>query len=121
MPAVNQLELHPRFASPELQGAAKELGVVLTGYGTGNSVLIEECPIVASIAKAVGKSPTQVVLRWTIQKGVVAIPRSKTIAHIHENLDVFDFELSAEDMSKLDAKDQGHPYYWEPRATTQIM
>jgi 2,5-diketo-D-gluconate reductase A len=66
MPAVNQLELHPRFSSPELQMVAKEIGVVLTGYGTGNSVLIESPnAVVQAIAEKVGKSVVQVVTRWT--------------------------------------------------------
>ena len=63
MPAVNQLELHPRFSSPELRELAAEMGVVLTGYGSGNSLIIEKSPAIAAIAKKVGKSPMQVNCR----------------------------------------------------------
>ena len=83
---------------------------VLTGYGSGNSVIIEKSPVVAAIAAAVGRSPTQVVLRWTVQSGVVVVPRSGNKQHIQENMGLFDWSLSPEQMAALDALDEDHPY-----------
>jgi diketogulonate reductase-like aldo/keto reductase len=120
MPAVNQLELHPRFASPRLREVCKELGVALTGYGTGNSVNIESdqsgvSPFpIAAIAERIGKTAMDVVARWTVQSGVALIPRSGDPDHIRANRAVFDFELSTEDMAAIDAMDEDHPYYWSP-------
>eukprot|EP00658_Telonema_sp_P-2_P067177 TRINITY_DN56111_c0_g1_i1.p1 TRINITY_DN56111_c0_g1~~TRINITY_DN56111_c0_g1_i1.p1 ORF type:complete len:123 (-),score=26.21 TRINITY_DN56111_c0_g1_i1:116-484(-) len=104
MPAVNQLELHPRFASPNLQEVARRLGVVLTGYGTGNSVAVDlgKDEVVKEIADRVDRPPLQVVLRWTLQRGVAAIPRSSSPVHIAENLTALDWELAENDMLALD-------------------
>jgi len=121
MPAINQLEFHPRYASPKLRRVAKELGVVLTGYGTGLSVKIEEDKTIASIAARIGRTPMQVVLRWTIQSGVVVIPRSSSLDHIKENLQIFDFELSPTDMQILDNLNKDYPYYWDPVPTIQSI
>ena len=117
MPAVNQLELHPRYASPQLREVAASLGCVLTGYGSGNSVKLEQSAVVAGVAERTGRSPTQVVLRWTIQHGVAAIPRSKTPAHMAENMDIFDWSLSVQDMAALDALEEDYPYYWWSQPT----
>jgi 2,5-diketo-D-gluconate reductase A len=116
MPAVNQLELHPTFASPTLQQLARETGCVLTAYGSGNSVAIEKCAVVARIAKRLRTTPLMVVLRWTLQKGVMVIPRTGTASHLVENISCADarYALSATDMAALDAKNTGHPYYWSP-------
>lgn len=116
MPAVNQLELHPRFASPELREQAKDLGFVLTGYGSGNSVQIEKSKVVAEIARRNAITPLGVVLRWTLQNGVGVLPRSANRAHIEENLAAADptHKLSEEDMALIETLDQNHPYYWSP-------
>ena len=119
-PAVNQLELHPRFSSPALRAMAKERGFVLTGYGSGNSVKIEQSPVVAAIAARRGEAPLAVVLRWTLQHGVSVVPRTATPAHIAENLRVAaaaakgEGALDAADMAALDALNEAHPYYWCP-------
>jgi diketogulonate reductase-like aldo/keto reductase len=119
-PAVNQLELHPRFASPALRAMARERGFVLTGYGSGNSVMIERSPVVAAIAARRGDSPLAVVLRWTLQHGVSIVPRTASPAHMAENLRVAaaaargEGALDAADMAALDALNEAHPYYWCP-------
>jgi len=121
MPCVNQVEFHPRFSSPKLQKVCKEMGIVLTAYGSGNSVKIEKSPVVAEIAARVNKSPSQVVLKWTLQLGVVVIPAATQEAHIAENLDLFDFTLSEEDMAKLNGLNQDYPYYWDPKPTQDTI
>jgi diketogulonate reductase-like aldo/keto reductase len=120
LPAVNQLELHPRFSSPALRALAAERGFVLTGYGSGNSVAIENSPVISAIAKAHGESPLAIVLRWTLQRGVSVVPRTANPAHLADNLRVAvaaakgESALSADELAKLDALDQAHPYYWHP-------
>jgi diketogulonate reductase-like aldo/keto reductase len=121
MPCVNQVELHPRFSRPELQKLCKEKGIILTAYGSGNSVRVEKSPVVAEIAARVHKSPLQVVLKWTIQNGVVVIPAAKQEIHIQENLDLFDFTLSEDDMAKLNGLNENHTYYWDPKPTQDTI
>ena len=109
--AVNQLELHPRYASPALQAAARRRGMALTAYGSGNSVAIERSAVVARIAAARGCSPVAIVLKWTLQKGIAVIPRTATPAHIAENLAVADAPpLTDAQVAELDAMDEKHPY-----------
>jgi len=120
MPAVNQLEFHPRFASPAVLEACKEHGIVCTAYGTVTSTLIDKSPVVANIGKKMGLTPVQTVIRWTVQKGVMAIPRSKDPAHQLENLKALEGpDISPEDMAAIDALHENHPYYWLPEATLQ--
>ena len=118
MPAVNQLELHPRFSSPGLRAYAREVGMLLTAYGSGNSVVIEKNPVVAKIAERRGVSPFAVVQLWTLAHGVVLIPRSASPAHQAANLEVACAntpQLDAADIVALDALDEAHPYYWWPQ------
>ena len=67
-----------------------------------------------AIAAAHSVSPFQVAIRWTLHKGIVAIPRSKCPDHIAENTDVFDWDLTAEEVRALDDKNEDYPYYWSP-------
>ena len=115
-PAVNQLELHPRFSSPSVRAQAKERGMALTAYGSGNSVDIEKSKAVAAVAQRHGVSPNAVVLAWTLKHGVAVIPRSHTAEHQAENLAMATGAtlLSDEDMAELDALNEAHPYYWSP-------
>ena len=109
-PAVNQLELHPRASSPALRALAQSMGMVLTGYGSGNSAAIEKCPVVAAIAAAHGVTPVAVTLAWTLQRGVGVIPRTANPAHMAENLKAAALTLSAGELAQLDAKNQAHFY-----------
>lgn len=121
MPAVNQLELHPLFASPELQAVAKELGMVLVGYGTGTFFQladeISQVNVIEKIAKRLGKKPMQIVLRWMYQRSIVSIPRSKSLDHLIENISIFDFSLTEEDAAAIDSINKDHPFYWDPIPT----
>lgn len=80
-------------------------------------MIIEKSPVVAAIARDVGKTPIQVVLRWTVQSGVAVVPRSGNKAHIRENLDILSWALSDVQMAAMEALNQDHPYYWDPIAT----
>jgi diketogulonate reductase-like aldo/keto reductase len=109
-PAVNQLELHPRASSPALRALAASMGMVLTAYGSGNSVALEKCPLVAAIAQAHGTSPLKVVLAWTLQRGAGIIPRSATPANMRDNLTAGLLRLSPEELATLDGKNEAHFY-----------
>lgn len=127
IPAINQIELHPYFQQPEVQAADAERGILtqawspiggITFYrnsGHGNTL---EDPTIGAIAKKHAKSPAQVMLRWHIQEGRSVIPKSTKPARIAENIDVFDFELSSDELSAIDALDTGHRGGPEPEAMT---
>lgn len=119
MPAYNELEFHPRYASPLLREVAAEMGVCLIGYGAGNSMVINKSIghpsslVLEEVASKYGRSEIQILVKWTLQHGVVAIPRSRSHEHITQNIDVFGFELAEEDMALLDALNEDYPYYWD--------
>ena len=126
-PAVNQLEMHPRFASPRLRAVASQRGCVLIGYGLNHALQIlaqgggSGGEVVASVARRCGGTPTQVLLAWLRTKGAVSIPRSRDPAHMSENLAALDLDLSAGDVAALDALDADHPHYWMPQATVDAI
>jgi methylglyoxal/glyoxal reductase len=130
MPAVNQVELHPRFASPELIKVCRDLNITLTGYGTGHYLAIEKSiedkakvknQVLEAITERTGKSRMQVVLRWMLQMGVVSIPRSGSAEHMRENRDIFGFEILDAEMALLGDLNENHPYYWDPVPSTMTM
>ncbi|MEW1640105.1 aldo/keto reductase [Streptomyces sp. NPDC093801] len=104
VPAVNQVELHPLFPQAELRALHASLGIATEAWsplGQGKELL--ELPAVAAVAAKHGRSAAQVVLRWHLRQGTIVIPKSVTPSRIRENLDVFGFELDAEDLAALDA------------------
>jgi len=117
-PAVNQIELHPYFTQPDVQKADAEHGILtqawspiggITFYpGFGDDrVSVMDDPLLRELAAAHGKTPAQIMLRWHLQEGRSAIPKSTNPGRIAENFDVFDFELSADELSRIDALDRG--------------
>ncbi|MFC9975076.1 aldo/keto reductase [Spirillospora sp. NPDC127200] len=108
VPAVNQIELHPYLQQNGLREFHEEHGIRTEAWsplGQGKGLL--EDPALAPIAEAHGKSPAQVVLRWHLQLGNVVIPKSVTPSRIAENFDVFDFELTGDDMAAIAELDSG--------------
>ncbi|WSR04250.1 aldo/keto reductase [Streptomyces sp. NBC_01210] len=108
VPAVNQIELHPQLQQTELRAFHAEHGIRTEAWsplGQGKGLL--EVPTVVAIAQKHGRTPAQVVLRWHLQIGNVAIPKSVTPSRIRENFDVFGFELDADDLAALAALDEG--------------
>ncbi len=118
IPAVNQIELHPYFTQPEVQAANAEHGILTQawspiggitfypGWGEDRKNVMQD-PTIKRIAEAHGKTPAQVMLRWHLQQGRSAIPKSTNPARIAENFDVFDFELTADELAAIDALDTG--------------
>ncbi|MEV7645621.1 aldo/keto reductase [Streptomyces rubiginosohelvolus] len=107
VPAVNQIELHPGLQQSELRAFHAEHGIATEAWSPlAQGALLQEEALV-SIAERHGKSPAQVVLRWHLQLGNIVIPKSVTPERIRQNIDVFDFELSAADLDAVAALDRG--------------
>jgi len=108
VPAVNQIELHPQLAQRELRAFHAEHGIATEAWsplGSGKGLL--DLPALAAIAARYGRTPAQVVLRWHLQNGVIAIPKSVTPSRIEENFDVFGFALDDADLAAIDGLDAG--------------
>lgn len=109
-PMVNQVELHPFFQQADAIRVMSEYGVQPEAWGPfaeGNHGIFTD-PILTSIGEKYGKSAAQVVLRWNIQRGVVIIPKSVHRERMEQNIDIWDFELSNDDMEIISKMDIGH-------------
>ena len=109
VPAINQVELHPAFQQRKVRAFGEERGILTEAWGPLGQGKYElaELPGLNDLAKKHGRSIQQVVLRWHIQEGVIVFPKSVRKERLAENLDVFDFELDAEDMAAMVAMDSG--------------
>ncbi len=115
-PAVVQNEIHPYYQEKDVVPYIQELGIVVNGYspfgGRGHTAELFEDEVIASIAKAHDVTSAQVILRWNLQRGVVVNPGSSDPEHIRENLDIFDFELTEDEMEKISILDRGEKHEW---------
>jgi len=105
VPAVNQIELHPRFQQRDKREFHAEKGVRIESWSPLGSGRLLGDPTIEGIAKKHGKSIAQVIIRWHLQQGLIVIPKSVKRDRIAANFDVFSFELDAEDIRKIDAMD----------------
>jgi len=114
VPAVNQIEVHPYFQQREVQAFGAEHGILtqawspiggITFYRDGSHSSTLEDPVIGQIAEAHGRSPAQVMLRWHLQEGRSVIPKSTKPHRIAENFDVFDFDLSDDQLTAIDSLD----------------
>jgi 2,5-diketo-D-gluconate reductase A len=117
-PAVNQIELHPLLNQAELRAVNTEYGIVTEAYSPLGVGKLLENPAVASVAQAHGKTPAQALIRWSIQLGNVVIPRSANPERIKSNLEVFDFELTDDEMATLNGLDEGTRFRPNPDTYT---
>jgi 2,5-diketo-D-gluconate reductase A len=117
-PAVNQIELHPLLNQAELRTVNAEYGIVTEAYSPLGVGKLLENPAVASVAQAHGKTPAQALIRWSIQLGNVVIPRSANPERIKSNLEVFDFELTDDQMATLNGLDDGTRFRPNPDTYT---
>ncbi len=117
-PAVNQIELHPLLNQAELRAVHADRGIVTEAYSPLGVGKLLENPTLVSIARAHGKSPAQVTIRWSIQLGNVVIPRSANPDRIKENVDVFDFELTDDEMASINGLDDGTRFRPDPATYT---
>ena len=118
VPAVNQIEVHPYFSQPQLRSLMTEHRIATQAWSPLGGVLVyvpgaDESrgpltdPVITKLTAKYGKTPAQVVLRWHIEHGFCAIPKSVKPHRIAENFDVFDFSLTAEEVAAIDALDKG--------------
>lgn len=113
IPQFIQVEAHPYFTQKELRKTLEQYGIRLMSWyplGHGDKSLMEE-PVFVELGKKYGKSPAQVILRWHTQMGFAVIPGSKNVNHIRDNLDIFDFSLTDEEMAEIAKLDKGKRYY----------
>jgi diketogulonate reductase-like aldo/keto reductase len=115
-PALVQNEIHPYYQENDVIPYIHSLGIVVQGWyplgGRGYTAELLGNEVISEIAAAHGKSSAQVILRWNLQKGVVVIPGSSNPDHIQENTELFDFELTEEEMGRIDALDRGEKHDW---------
>ncbi|WP_144454844.1 aldo/keto reductase [Bacillus sp. DE0587] len=101
VPTVNQIELHPLLSQEELRNFCKEKGIVVEAWSPLAQGKLLDNPVLTEIAAKYNKSTAQVILRWDLQNDIVTIPKSIKEHRIIENADIFDFELTAEDLEKI--------------------
>lgn len=109
LPAVNQMECNPFFQQKELRKYMEQYGISLEAWyplGHADKELLSDVRL-SKIAGKYGKSVVQVILRWHLQEGIVAIPKATSMEHIRENLDIFDFMLTDDEMAQIREMDKG--------------
>ena len=112
-PQMVQVEAHPYFPQTQLKKFLAQTGMGLMAWyplGHGDKNLINE-PVFTKLANKYGKTNAQIILRWHVQSGDVVIPGSKNPEHIHQNFDIFDFELTGEEMAEIAQVDKNVRYY----------
>ncbi len=114
VPTVNQVEFHPWLYQKELLDYCNEHDVVLEAYSPLTKGERLNDPELKKYAEKYGKSPAQILIRWVLQHDMVVIPKSSNPDHIRANADVFDFEISEEDMCHIDAFDENYHCTWDP-------
>ncbi|MGA5702573.1 aldo/keto reductase [Peterkaempfera bronchialis] len=107
VPAVNQIELHPRLQQAELRAFHAEHGIATEAWSPLAQGALLDDPVITSIARRHGVTPAQAVLRWHVQLGNIVIPKSVTPERIRANIDVFGFELDADDLAAIGALETG--------------
>ncbi|MCV7075088.1 aldo/keto reductase [Mycobacterium szulgai] len=118
VPAVNQIELHPQLPQTELRKVHAQTGIATEAWSPlGRGTLLTH-PTVTAVAEGCGRTPAQVLIRWHIQLGNIVIPKSVNPIRIASNFDVFDFELSANEMASISSLDDGTRLGPNPRTFT---
>ncbi|WP_247003387.1 aldo/keto reductase [Halosolutus gelatinilyticus] len=112
--AVNQIEFHPWFQRPELVEYCRETDTAIEAAAPLARTEIFADETVRELADAYEKTPAQIVLRWAVERDVVVLPKSSSPEHVRENLDLFDWELDADDRRRLDGRDRRQPVYDVP-------
>ncbi|MFZ8909266.1 MAG: aldo/keto reductase [Candidatus Nanopelagicales bacterium] len=107
IPAMNQIELHPWLPQAHMRDIDARLGIKTEAWSPLGSGRLIDDPVIADVAAKHGKSPAQVMVRWSIQLGNIVLPKSVTPARIEQNIDVFDFELADADMAAIATLDSG--------------
>ena len=112
-PSVLQVECHPYYQQTQLKERIAKYGTVIESWypiGHGDKNLLNE-PVFTELAEKYGKNNVQIILRWHIQEGTIVFPKSTNPKHIQDNIDIFDFELTAEEMERIRALDKGVRFF----------
>lgn len=112
--AVNQIEFHPYLQRPDLVDYCRETDTVIEAAAPLARGELFDDETVTELAETYDKSPAQIVLKWEVERGVVALPKSSSPEHVRQNLALFDWELDDADLEKLDTIDQDFPVYDTP-------
>lgn len=115
-PALVQNEIHPYYQDRDVTSYIQKKGIAVQSWyplgGRGYTKALLNNPVITEIAKTHKKTPAQIILRWDIQNGVNVIPGSSNPAHMQENINIFDFELSSEEMAKINSLDRHEKHDW---------
>ncbi len=114
VPMVNQVEMHPYLNQEPLHNYCREKGIQLEAWSPLMQGKFKEEPLFSELAEKYGKTEAQIILRWDLQREIVTIPKSVTPSRIAENADIFDFELTAEDMDRIMALHRGQRFGRNP-------
>jgi 2,5-diketo-D-gluconate reductase A len=109
VPVVNQIELHPYFQNADVRAYGESHDIATEAWAPIGQGKVLDDPVIGAIADELGRTPAQVTLRWHIQRGSIVFPKSVNRERIEENIKLFDFELSDDQMAKIDALDRGEP------------
>ena len=115
VPAVNQVEFHPFLFQKALMDYCQDNEILIESYCPIARADLVEKPVLQRLAEKYNKSPVQVILRWHLEHNLVPIPRSTDPDHIKENLEIFDFSLTADETAEMDALDEGYRIIDSPR------
>jgi diketogulonate reductase-like aldo/keto reductase len=115
VPAVDQVEVSPFLQQRETRAFCAKHGIVVEAYSPLTRGQRLGDPVIVEVARRVGRTPAQVMLRWGVQHGMVVLPKSTREARIRENAAIFDFELDPRSMAQLDALEEGLATGWDPR------
>ncbi len=107
VPAVNQIEVHPYFGNEAARASSAQHGIAVEAWSPIAQGKVLDDAVIAGIAKAHGQTPSQVTLRWHVQRGDIVFPKSMHVERMTENFGLFDFELSEQEMSAISALDRG--------------
>lgn len=118
MPMVNQIEVHPCFSQKEIVNYCNNYKIQVIGWSPIMKGQLLEVPLMIDLAEKYNKTIAQIALRWHIQKGIIPIPKSSHYGRIADNIDIFNFELSEEDMIKIDKLDRNETVSGIPENTT---
>ncbi|WP_300696803.1 aldo/keto reductase [uncultured Clostridium sp.] len=118
MPMVNQIEVHPCFSQKEIVNYCNNYKIQVIGWSPFMTGQLLEVPLMIDLAEKYNKTIAQIALRWHIQKGIIPIPKSSHYGRIADNIDIFNFELSEEDMIKIDKLDRNETVSGIPENTT---
>lgn len=120
LPALIQVEAHPYYPQEKLRAFLAKNKIALQAWyplgGRDNKALLQE-EVILQLAQKYQKSPAQIILRWHVQQDIIVIPGSKTPAHIQENIDIFDFALTKDEMLKIAAINKNEPFYHRDEET----